>query len=125
MLRIVSQGIPPSNGDATSVPWRRRARRSSKRSPCRVPADASFAERERAILAAANDACRRALETTLQAVAHPDQVRGGWCPGRVLLVRLIGYTTVRTTARRCTRKGWPLAPSRESGLSFVGRTGGD
>src|SRR5918996_6512405 len=30
---------------------------------------------ERAVLAAANDACRLALETTLQAVARPDQVR--------------------------------------------------
>ena len=114
MLRIVSPGDPAEQRGRYQRAVAAARAALEQAIAVSVPADASFAERERAILAAANDACRRALETTLQAVAHPDQVRGGWCPGRVLLVRLIGYTTVRTTARRCWRKGWPLAPSRES-----------
>lgn len=77
MLRIVSQAIPPDNRET----YRRAvagARAALERAvAATVPADASFADRERAILAAANDACRLFLETTLQATAeaHPDQVR--------------------------------------------------
>ena len=77
MLRIVSQAIPPDNGET----YRRavaEARAALERAVAvTVLADASFADRERAVLAAANDACRLALETTLQATAeaHPDRVR--------------------------------------------------
>jgi hypothetical protein len=77
MLRIVSQTIPPDNRDT----YRRavaEARAALERAVAvTVPADASFADRERAVLAVANDACRLALETTLQATAdtHPDRVR--------------------------------------------------
>lgn len=77
MLRIVSQAIPPDNGET----YRRavaEARAALERAiAVTVPADASFADRERAVLAAANDACRLALETTLQATAEaqPDRVR--------------------------------------------------
>ena len=77
MLRIVSQAIPPDNGE----PYRRavaQARAALERViAVTIPADASFADRERAVLAAANDACRLVLETTLQATAeaHPDRVR--------------------------------------------------
>jgi hypothetical protein len=77
MLRIVSQAIPPDNQET----YRRAlaaARAALERAVAvTVPADASFADRERAVLVAANDACRLALETTLQttAEAHPDRVR--------------------------------------------------
>lgn len=77
MLRIVSQAIPPDNGKT----YRRalaEARAALERVVAvTVPADASFAERERAVLAAANEACRLALERALQttAEAHPDRVR--------------------------------------------------
>lgn len=77
MLRIVSQAIPPDNGEAY-----RRALAEARLALDRVvatqlPAGASFADRERALLAAANDACRLALETSLQATAEaqPDHVR--------------------------------------------------
>ncbi len=59
MLRIVSQAIPPDNGKT----YRRalvKARAALERVVAvTVPADASFAERERAVLAAANEACRQ------------------------------------------------------------------
>jgi len=77
MARIVSQAIAPDNGE----PYRRavaEARTALERAiALRVPVNASFADRERAVLAAANDACRLALETTLQATAEaqPDHVR--------------------------------------------------
>ena len=75
MLRIVSPAIPPSNGERYQRAVAAARAALEQAIAVSVPADASFAERERAILAAANDACRLALETTLQAVAHPDQVR--------------------------------------------------
>lgn len=76
MLRIVSQAIPSDNGE----PYRRAvaaARAALERAvTVTASAAASFADRERALLAAANEACRLALETTLQATAdaHPDRV---------------------------------------------------
>ena len=75
MLRIVSQAIPPRNGERYQRAVAAARAALEQAIAVSVPADASFAERERAVLAAANDACRLALETTLQAVAHPDQVR--------------------------------------------------
>src|SRR5918996_1434382 len=77
MLRIVSQAIPPRNGERYQRAVAAARAALEQAIAVSVPADASFAERERAVLAAANDACRLALETTLQAVAHPDQGRGG------------------------------------------------
>src|SRR5918999_3889919 len=74
MLRIVSQAIPPSNGERYQRAVAAARAALEQAIAVSVPAGASFAERERAILAAANDACRLALETTLQAVAHSDQV---------------------------------------------------
>ena len=77
MLRIVSQAIPPDNEE----PYRRAlaaARAALGRAvSVTVSADASFADREGALLAAANEACRLTLEGTLQttAEAHPEQVR--------------------------------------------------
>jgi hypothetical protein len=75
MLRIVSQAIPPSNGERYQRAVAAARAALEQAIAVSVPADTSFAERERAILAAANDACRLALETTPQAAAHPDQVR--------------------------------------------------
>ena len=78
MLRIVSQAIPPDNREATYqcfVKERRAALEQAVAAP--VSADASLAERGRAILIVANEACRLALAATLQATAtgHPAQVR--------------------------------------------------
>lgn len=78
MLRIVSQAIPPDNREATYQRFVIEARVALEHAvAATVSADASFAERERAILLAANEACRLALAATLQATAaaHPDQVR--------------------------------------------------
>src|ERR687892_2064899 len=91
MLRIVSQAIPPSNGERYQRAVAAARAALEQAIAVSVPADASFAERERAILATANDACRRTLETTLQAVAHPDQVRGDGLLDEFWVVRLIGY----------------------------------
>jgi hypothetical protein len=77
MLSIVPQAIEPDNGEA----YRRAvtaARIALERAvTLTVAADASFAARERAVLAAANETCRRLLEAELQATAdgHPDRVR--------------------------------------------------
>ena len=77
MLHIVSQAIPPDNGDAyrNAVATARAALERAVAE--QLPAGASFGDRERALLAAANDACRLALATTLQATAEaqPDHVR--------------------------------------------------
>jgi hypothetical protein len=77
MVRIVSQAIPPDNGDFYQRAVAAARAALERAVAVAVPADASFADRERAMLAAANDACRFALETMLQAMAeaHPDQVR--------------------------------------------------
>lgn len=77
MMRIVAQAIPPDNR-TTYQRALTEARAALERAVAvTVSVDASFAERERAVLAAANDACRLALETTLQTTAesHPDRVR--------------------------------------------------
>ena len=77
MRDIVSQAIAPDNGAAY-----RRAVAAARIALERVvthtvAADASFADRERAVLAAANEACRLMLETALQATANAqgDRVR--------------------------------------------------
>jgi hypothetical protein len=78
MLRIVSQAIPPDNRETTYRRLVAEARAALEQAvAATLSADASFAERARAILTAANDACRLALVATLQATAaaHPDQVR--------------------------------------------------
>jgi hypothetical protein len=77
MLRIVSQAIPPDNRETYRCAVADARAALERAVAVTVPADASFADRERAVLAAANDACRLALETTLQATAEaqPDQVR--------------------------------------------------
>jgi hypothetical protein len=77
MRGIVPQAIAPDNGEA----YRRAvatARLALERAvTLTVTADASFADRERAVLAAANEACRRLLEAALQttADAQADRVR--------------------------------------------------
>ena len=77
MRGIVPQAIAPDNGEA----YRRAvatARLALERAvTLTVAADASFADRERAVLAAANEACRRLLEAALQttADAQADRVR--------------------------------------------------
>ena len=120
MLRIVSQAIPPDNGEA----YRRalaEARAALERAVAEtVPADGSFEDRERAMLAAANDACRLALETTLQATAkaQPDQVRVDGVlyerhhEGTVVYHSLCGPLAVRRATYRETgeRNGTTVVP---------------
>jgi hypothetical protein len=76
-MRIVSQRIPESNDDQYERGLADARRGLVRAVAARVDADASFADRERAMLAAANEACRRMLEAELQATAdgHPDRVR--------------------------------------------------
>jgi len=77
MLRIVPQAIPADNEEAY-----RRAVKEVQLALGRAVAvqrsvSASFADEERTLLAVANDACRLALEGTLQAMAdaQPERVR--------------------------------------------------
>ena len=76
-MRIVSQAIRLTMGRGISAGCRRRDAGWRRRSRLSLPAEASFADRERAVLAAANEVCRRLLEATLQATAeaHADRVR--------------------------------------------------
>lgn len=108
MGSIVPQAIAPDNGEA----YRRAvtaARIALERAvTLTVVADASFADRERAVLAAANEACRRLLESTLQrtAEAHPDRVRvegieyARHHEGTVTYHSLCGPVTVRRATYR-------------------------
>jgi hypothetical protein len=77
MRGIVAQAIAPDNGEAyrRAVAAARIALESAV--TLAVAADASFADRERAVLAAANEACRGMLEMALQATAdaHAARVR--------------------------------------------------
>ena len=76
-MRIVSQAIPSGNNQGYE-PGLEEAQRGLERAiAAQLAADVSFAEREQAVLAAANELCRRLLEATLQATAdgHPDRVR--------------------------------------------------
>jgi hypothetical protein len=78
MMRIVSHSIPPDNPETAYRRLVAEVRTALEHAvAATVSADASFAERERTMLTVANDACRLALEATLQATtaAHPDQVR--------------------------------------------------
>jgi hypothetical protein len=76
-MRIVSQRIPESNDNQYERGLADARRGLMRAVAARVRADASFADRERAMLAAANEACRCLLESALQATAdgHPDRVR--------------------------------------------------
>ena len=112
MLRIVSQAILPDNRDG----YRRavaEARVALEQAVAAyLPANASFAERERAVLMAANDACRLALETELQttADAQPPRVRIAGVvyerhqAGRVVYHSLCGPLAVRRATYRQTGK---------------------
>ena len=77
MMRIVSQAITSGN-DQGYERGLQEARRGLERAiAAQLAVDVPFAEREHAVLAAANEVCRRLLESTLQATAaaHPDRVR--------------------------------------------------
>ena len=77
MMRIVSQAIRSDNGEQYQRGLARARRGLEEALAGRLPAEASFADRERAVLTAANDVCRLMLEATLQATAdaQPDRVR--------------------------------------------------
>ena len=77
-MRIVSQPISADNDDARYESGLREARRGVERAvAARLSVDASFADREQALLAAANEVCLLILEAELQATAdaHPGRVR--------------------------------------------------
>jgi hypothetical protein len=77
MMRIVSQPIAADNDEALQRGLAEAQRGLARAVTARLPADASFADRERAVLAAANEVCRRTLTEALQtiATAQPDRVR--------------------------------------------------
>ena len=105
MLRIVSQAIPPDNREATYQRFVIEARVALEHAvAATVSADASFAERERAILLAANEACRLALAATLQATAaaHPDQC--GW-----MACDTSGITKARSSITVCEARSRSVA----------------
>ena len=78
MMRIVSQAIPSGNAPGYERGLQDAGRGLARAVAARLAVDAPFAEREQAVLQAANEVCRRLLESTLQATAeqaHVDRVR--------------------------------------------------
>ena len=77
MTRIVSQAIDADNQQAYQQGVARARRGLEAAIAARLPADAPFADREVAVLAAANAVCRLLLEAALQATAdaQADRVR--------------------------------------------------
>lgn len=77
MLRIVPQAIPVDNEDTYRRAVEEVQQALQRAVDVHVPAGASFSDQETALLAAANDACRLALEGTLQATAEaqPERVQ--------------------------------------------------
>ena len=77
MLRIVPQAQIPDNEQAYARAIEEAQQALRRAVAARVSPEASFGEREVALLAAANEACRLDLETTLQATAdaQPDRVQ--------------------------------------------------
>lgn len=76
-MRIVSQAIPSDNGPGYERGLQDAGRGLAHAIAAQLAVDAPFAEREEAVLKAANEVCRRLLESTLQATAaaHGDRVR--------------------------------------------------
>ena len=76
-MRIVSQAIPSGNNKGYERGLQEAQQGLERAIAAQLAADVSFAEREEAVLAAANEMCRRLLEAALQATAdgHPDRVR--------------------------------------------------
>lgn len=76
-MRIVSQAIPSGNDKRYERGLQEAQQGLARAIAAALAADVSFAEREHALLAAANEVCRRLLEAALQATAnaHPDHVR--------------------------------------------------
>lgn len=107
LLRIASQVIPPDSGEVyrRAVAAARAALERAAAATVSPDAHRSWA-RERALLAAANAACRPAFETTLQATAAATRIRYGWrasCTSGITKAR--SYITVcvarlRSGARR-------------------------
>ena len=77
MRGIVRRRFAPDNGEASRRTVAAARIALERAMTFAVAADASFADRERAVLAAANEACRLMLETALQATAdaQADRVR--------------------------------------------------
>jgi hypothetical protein len=77
MDRIVPQAIAPDNEEAYRRAIDAAGQALAEAAALAVGADGTFAAHERAVLAAANAACRERLTTTLQATAeaHPERVR--------------------------------------------------
>ena len=104
MLRIVSQVILPDNREAAYQRFVTEPRAALEQAvAATVSADASFAERGRAILIVANEACRLALAATLQATApgHPADLSQRAAPDDVAVHR--GRRFRRCTGRRVIR----------------------
>jgi hypothetical protein len=77
MDRIVPQAIAPDNEEAYRRAIDAAGQALAKAAALAVGADGTFAAHERAVLTAANAACRELLTATLQATAeaHPERVR--------------------------------------------------
>lgn len=107
-MRIVSQAIRSGNNNGYERGLQEAQRGLERAIAAQLAADASFAEREQAVLSAANEMCRRLLEAELQATAdgHPDRVRiegiayGRHQEGAVTYHSLCGPLTL--TVRRAT-----------------------
>ena len=76
-MRIVSQAVPSGNDTPYERGLQEAQRGLARAVAAQLAAAVPFAEREHAMLAAANEVCRRLLESMLQATAeaHPDRVR--------------------------------------------------
>jgi hypothetical protein len=76
-MRIVSQAIPSGNDQGYERGLQEARRGLARAIAAQCAVDVPFAEREQAVLTAANELCRRLLESTLQATAaaYPERVR--------------------------------------------------
>ena len=127
-MGIVSQPISSDNGEAYQRGLAEARRGLARAVAARVPGDGTFADRERAVLAAANEVCRLMLETMLQATAdaQPDRVRvegvvyARHQDGTVIYHSLCGPLSVRrATYREVAERNGPTVVALELATGLI------
>ena len=106
-MRIVSQAIRSDNGEAYQRAVAQARRGLEAAIAAQLPADASFADRERAVLAAANEVCRLTLEATLQATAEAHAGSGADRANPRAVFRSAVPTASRLRRSATSRRAWP------------------
>jgi hypothetical protein len=128
MPRIVSQTISPGNDDRYQHGLTEARRGLEYAVAARLGPDASFADHERAVLAAANEVCRGLLEATLQATARaqPRRVRIDGVEYEHHQVGTVGYhslcgplTVERATYREVGERNGPTVVPLELAVGLI------